>query len=101
MVAPDVRPRPPNSPTSNKGHLNKDQLTLLAGSCRRSNSAGFAELARGARNASDPRRWSRLLMALGPPDVFIRRSYETTSWPAARRGRRQPLREGLKAASDG
>jgi SAM-dependent methyltransferase len=61
-----------------QGHLNKDQLTLLRGIM---SSVEFSRLRRawreGRETHSDPEALEQALSALGPPDVFIRRSYET------------------------
>jgi SAM-dependent methyltransferase len=61
-----------------QGHLNKDQLTLLRGIM---SSPEFARLRRAWRDGrethADPEALERALTALGPPEVFIRRAYET------------------------
>jgi hypothetical protein len=61
-----------------QGHLNKDQLTLLRGIM---SSVEFSRLRRAWREGRDthpdPEALEQALIALGPPDVFIRRSYET------------------------
>jgi SAM-dependent methyltransferase len=61
-----------------QGHLNKDQLTLLRGIM---SSPEFSRLRRAWRDGrethADPEALERALRALGPPDVFIRRAYET------------------------
>ena len=63
-----------------QGHLNKDQLTLLRGIMA---SAEFARLRRawreGRETHPDPDSVERALMALGPPEVFLRRAYEKRS----------------------
>ena len=60
------------------GHLNKDQLTLLRGVMA---SSEFARLRRAWRDGrethEDPDRVERALTALGPPELFLRRAYET------------------------
>jgi len=61
-----------------QGHLNNDQLTLLRGIM---SSAEFSRLRRAWRDGrethADPQAVERTLTALGPPEVFIRRAYET------------------------
>lgn len=61
-----------------QGHLNKDQLTLLRGVMA---SAEFARLRRAWRDGrethADPDSVERALIALGPPEIFLRRAYET------------------------
>lgn len=61
-----------------EGHLNRDQLTLLRGIMA---SAEFSRLRRAWRDGhethADPQAVERALTALGPPELFIRRAYET------------------------
>jgi SAM-dependent methyltransferase len=61
-----------------QGHLNKDQLTLLRGIM---SSPEFGRLRRAWRDGrethADPEGLERALTALGPPEAFIRRAYET------------------------
>lgn len=61
-----------------QGHLNADQRTLLRGVM---SSPEYARLRRAWRDGrethADPAALERALAALGPPDVFIRRAYET------------------------
>jgi SAM-dependent methyltransferase len=61
-----------------QGHLNADQQTLLRGVMA---SDEFARLRRswrqGRETHGDPAALERALVALGPPDVFVRRAYET------------------------
>src|SRR5262245_42094290 len=61
-----------------QGHLNKDQLTLLRGIM---SSAEFGRRRRAWRDGRethlDHEALERALTALGPPEVFIRRAYET------------------------
>ena len=73
-----------------QGHLNKDQLTLLRGIMT---SAEFGRLRRawreGRETHPDIDALERGLTALGPPDVFVRRAYETVLG-------RQPDEAGLR-----
>lgn len=61
-----------------QGHLNRDQQTLLRGIMA---SAEFSRLRRawreGRETHADPQTIERALTALGPPELFIRRAYET------------------------
>jgi SAM-dependent methyltransferase len=61
-----------------QGHLNRDQLTLLRGIMA---SVEFSRLRRAWRDGrethADPDAIERALTALGPPELFIRRAYET------------------------
>ena len=61
-----------------QGHVNKDQLTLLRGVMA---SAEFARLRRSWRDGrethADPDSVEQALIALGTPEVFLRRAYET------------------------
>ena len=61
-----------------QGHLNKDQLTLLRGIM---SSPEFARLRRAWRDGRethpDSEAQERALAALGPPEVFVGRAYET------------------------
>jgi SAM-dependent methyltransferase len=61
-----------------QGHLNKDQQTLLRGIM---SSPEFGRLRRAWRDGrethTDPDAVERALTALGPPEIFIRRAYET------------------------
>lgn len=61
-----------------QGHLNKDQLTLLRGLMA---SAEFARLRRAWRDGRETHEnrdgVEQALTALGPPDLFLRRAYET------------------------
>ena len=81
-----------------QGHLNKDQLTLLRGIM---SSAEFSRLRRAWRDGrethADPQALERALTALGPPEVFIRRAYETILGRQPDAGGQQHYLGALKA----
>src|SRR5712671_1241770 len=61
-----------------QGHLNSDQMTLLRGVMA---SPEFGRLRRawraGRESHADPVALEAGLIAIGPPDYFLRRAYET------------------------
>jgi SAM-dependent methyltransferase len=71
-------PTPTELADEQQGHLNTDQLTLLRGIM---SSVEFGRLRRtwreGRETHVDAEALERALMALGPPELFIRRAYET------------------------
>src|SRR5262245_7283531 len=81
-----------------QGHLNKDQLTLLRGIM---SSAEFARLRRawreGRETHADPEALERALTALGAPELFLRRAYETILGRPPDEGGRQHYLRALTA----